>query len=311
MKRLILLSLVPIAACLDAPTARDNLFDPASTGVAVIEGVPDTIESRLATYALRLRTEPALPSDVVVRWEGDGVQILPPATLTPIEASYIAARHTIRARIGSRSDPRVIERQVIVRQRPKTLQMECTPTCTMDALAVGVEVRAQVRDSLGSLVAGLVGDNAPVVVARDTSVAVRIGISAVARGDGSTYLVGSFNGIPPLRDSILITVTQRIVYALVICPDAILEVGRTFQIVVNGLFDRNNQLYRPTPPTMVWLPNPINVAGPPPVVSTASVSPEGLVTALQPGGWSTKLVIQESGRVIAECSGSIVAPSPF
>lgn len=312
MNRITLLAVCAlISGCLDAPTERTNPLDSGAPLEAAITGVPDTISSLLASYTPRLVTSPALPDAAEVTFSGPGFVFDGSGMIRPVQASFSPEQWTLSATIGPSRNPRVVTKIVTVRQRPRDLAFTCVPACAWSDLGSDATVRVTSRDSLGSVVRGLiwgaVGDS---FLIRDTTIVSSQGSADGARlvpmKNGSTWLVASKSLVPPLTDSIPLVVSQVPTGAQVECPISMI-VGETRQINVIRFIDSAGITYQKADPAIRWLPggpsNPLD-----PGVVDVTVTAGGLITANNVGVWQSNALFTETNQLAAQCQIFVNSP---
>lgn len=301
--RWLALGCLAAAACLDAPTARNNPLDPEGEVTFSIGGVPDTVRSALEVIHPVLESSVPIPAGVPVTWTLRGFVAADGGGYRPSPVSIAKFDGEVIATIGSGASARTVRRTVVQWQEPASAEFVCDSGCVWTAVGVTQGVRLVVRDALGTPVANFNGYNSNQrVVMRDTMVA-RIytgdsfyGYEIRSTGRGSTWFV-TYNTAREFSDSVRLDIGQVAWSARTNCPYSV-TVGQPFQLAAVDWLDRGGTIVPEGGPAIVWSPgSPLYVAE-----TRATVTPDGLVTATVPGIWQTTYRFADGTGIALDCS---------
>jgi hypothetical protein len=295
--------LLGAVACFEPPLEPDSPFDPRSNYTVSLEDVPDSVLRWMGGFQMRATFDPAIRDGVRIEWTTSNVALISIGNggyraMMPTGAPQTV---TVGAQVGTFR----AERQVVLMARTDTLSVTCVDAGCDRLTSLGDQSRLTVRavDGGGRLVPAF----EYAIQTRGSAVSRTAGVLGVLGYNGSNYpVVAQGNGSSWVvfaadrgRDSIRITVEQVAVTWDIVCPTSI-RVGETARLsVANPRDARDNALTIPAA-AVEWTPG--FETSVPSIGASATVTPDGSITADATGGWRTEAVVPSQGsRVIGVC----------
>jgi hypothetical protein len=306
--------LLLLVACFEPPLEHTSPFDPASGFSLTIRDLPDSVFLREAELRGRLESEPVLEREHPIVWSVNHAALVSigGGRFSVRQSSAIPRTVHVTAALGAYR----ATRDIVLMQKVDTLSVTCAVQgCgTLVSLWTHTAFRVRAIDALGApvdqyrhaLVArGTLG-------LRDTTLfeqgnATDSIHNFVSRANGVTWFVVAADG---RRDSIRVEVRQYAQTWPLLCNGA-LWVGGSDQLRSATPRDPRGYDLDIVPPELRWTPGeevPIEPWAPL-IGASATVTPDGAITAHAAGMWRTEAYVPEQGgRVVGECRIMLQGP---